>query len=281
MIFLFKKYQKLLLIFVFMIVLLIVLYFYQKPDGLLHIIFYNVGQGDGVLIKTPTGEAILIDGGPNEQIIYSLSEDFSIFKRKIDIGIVSHPHADHITGFIEVFRRFYFGSIYINDLEYQTPEVETLKEELQKNHKFSRKLTSGESIHVKDVSLEAVWPQPNYTCTDDINECSIVLRLDYQNFCAYFMGDVSHEVQGNIKDLKQCEIIKIAHQGAKNAVDENFIKKVKPKFGIVSVGKNNYGHPSSETLEILKLYNIKALRTDELGDIEIITDGQKYNIITK
>lgn len=264
-----------------MILSLVILYFCQTPDGLLHIIFYDVGEGDGILIKTPTGEVVLIDGGPNEQIIYSISNDLSIFKREIDVGIVSHPHADHLIGFIEVFRRFYFKSIFINDLEYQTSEVEALKDELGKNDKISKELVAGQNIQMGEISLRTIWPELDTHCIDDINECSIVLRLDYRDFCVYFMGDVNNEVQGEMRNLKQCEIVKIAHQGSKNAIDESFIKKVMPKIGIISVGKNNYGHPYPETLKLLELNKIKIFRTDEFGDIEIISDGKKYYILNR
>lgn len=274
-----KKYRCLLVVMLLMLGLLW-LYLSESSDRLLHLIFYDVGEGDGILIKTPTGKLILIDGGPSEKIIYDMSKDVSIFDRKIDIGVITHPHADHISGFIETLRRFEFEYVFADNLEYQTPEVEALTEELERSKLEPQKLFAGQKISIGEVTLNIFWPSSDYQCSGNINDCSVVIRLDYGKVCAYLLGDAGEKIQDlfSVKQVRSCPIIKVAHQGASDGLSSNFLNKIKPQIAVISVGENQFGHPSEEILEKLKGENVKALRTDRLGTIEIITDGNNYQI---
>lgn len=278
------KYKIYLGIFCLLSLVLLCLVFQQRPDGLLHLIFYDVGEGDGILIKAPSGELIIIDGGPSAKITYDLPQDISFFKRKLDLGIVTHPHADHLIGFIKLAERYDFEKVFFADHGYYSKEQKTLIELLKETKKETIVLNQEDRIKIKELNLEVIWPKPDYNCDDNINNCSVVIRLDYGKFCAYFLGDAEKEVQESLlqESLTICPVVKIAHHGAENGFSETFIDKVKSQVAIISVGVNNrFNHPDQTTIEKLKNNKIKIDRTDEKGKIEIISNGQKWWIKTE
>ena len=116
--------------------------------------------------------------------------------------------------------------------------------------------------------------------TKDLNEASIVLKLIYGNNSYLFMGDATKKIEKEImnKEIK-ADILKVGHHGSSYSTDEAFLEQVKPKYALISVGKNNpYHHPTNKTLELLESKNIEIYRTDELGTIKTQSDGQNIKI---
>ena len=239
-----------------------------------------MGQGDGILIKSPEGHYALIDGGPSKKVVYELSNDVPFFDKTIEMSFISHPHADHITGLIEALRNYNIDRVFTNKIDYGTPEVNTLKGEIDSQNIKSYPFIQGDKIRLGSIEIKSLWPPKDFDCSN-INECSMVLLISYNDFCAYLTGDATSDMQSRLVqgNLKQCPVLKIAHQGAKDGLNQQFLGKVSPKVGVISVGENNFGHPSEETLKILEEKNIRILRTDELGTIEIISNGEQWKVL--
>lgn len=245
-------------------------------DNTLKIYYLDVGQADSILIDS-NNEYMLIDGGNNNDgpLLVKYFQELGIKDIKYIVG--THPHEDHIGGIDEVINNFNINQIFIPDAITTTKTFEDLLDSIErKNLTFTvptinNTYTLGESI-IKII----------YTGTDtsDLNNSSIILKLTYKKTSYLFTGDATNITEKKIlnKDIKS-DVLKIGHHGSKYSSTENFIKKINPKYAIISVGKGNkYGHPNIETINLLNKYNIKTYRTDELGTILLTSDGNNIEI---
>lgn len=221
----------------------------------LRVSFFDVGQGDAILIQK-AGQQILIDGGPNKKILAKLGQVMPFWDKNIELIISTHPDADHLAGLNYVLARYQVNLILETDIKCETQIC-------QKWQSFDqpRKIAQiGQQIKLA----------PNWLINILSVKESIVAKMLYQDKSFLFAGDAGFETEkeliGQNFNLKS-DVLKISHHGSKNSTSQEFLQEVAPEIAVISVGKNNqYSHPSSETLERLK--NIKILRTDLLGDIE-------------
>jgi competence protein ComEC len=116
------------------------------------------------------------------------------------------------------------------------------------------------------------------TYSGELNETSIVLRLIFGNFDVLLTGDIGFDIEKQL-NLTPVEILKVAHHGSKYSTSEEFLEKIKPVLAVISVGKNRFGHPTKEVIERLKAEAIKILRTDEEGEIEVVSDGKVWKMV--
>jgi competence protein ComEC len=234
----------------------------------LEISFLDVGQGDGIVCKLPNGKVIAIDGGSssNSQLGEYVLEPF--FKasgvEKVDAWFISHPDNDHYSGFMQVLKSGYsIGKVYVSESVRQ----DELVEEMEAYHKVDF-VEKGEKFTVGEVVIEVLHPNKNYQ-TEDSNNTSIVLQMDYHGFRALFMGDLGSEAEGEV-ETKDVDVLKVAHHGSKYSTSTEWLEKVNPKMAIISAGKNNrYGHPHEELLERLEEVGSVIRRTDEEGEVVV------------
>jgi len=248
----------------------------------LEVNFFDVGQGDTVFIETPQRHRILIDGGPSSIILEKLSKEMSFWDRTIDLIILTHPEADHLSGLNEVLKRYKVENILWTGIVRDTAEY---KEWLKLINEEKAKIflaKAGQKISTRNVFLELLFPFENLEGKEfkDSNNTSIVGKLVFGDISFLFTGDIYKEVEKELIDGGvdvDSDILKISHHGSKTSTSEEFLKEVSPEIAVISVGKNNsYNHPHQEVLEVLSKYGINVLRTDEQGDIKIISDGKNY-----
>ena len=275
--------QRLFVLGVIAVIPWLVIFFW--PDNLLHIYFFNVGQGDSIFIKTPYNYQILIDGGPSDAVLSELGKVMPFYDRNIDLVFLSHPHADHATGLIGVLKRFSVGQVLVNDIVYETDEYQTFLSLVRDKGVSKQSFLQGDKIRLSDgIKLTSFWPKAQTSIFEilDINKVSQVLRLDFSQFSALFTGDAELGVEnpelvnfewGNI------DILKVPHQGSKGAVTKDILEKLKPKLAVISVGQNKFGHPGEEVIQLLRNQNIKVVRTDKEGTIEVVSDGEGWKIV--
>ncbi|AIS53527.1 ComE operon protein 3 [Thermoanaerobacter kivui] len=245
--------------------------------GVLIVSYIDVGQGDSILVETPSGKTMLIDAGipemGNKVVNYIKSRGIS----KIDILVGTHPHNDHIGGIPDVIRNFKIGRFYM-------PKVTTTTKTFEEVLKTAK--SEGISINVTKagVSLDlgngitAKMLAPNSTHYDDLNNYSAVIKLTYGNTSFLFTGDASakseEEMLNKGYDLR-AEVLKVGHHGSSSASTLEFLKAVRPKYAVISCGRgNDYGHPHRETMKKLKTLGITVYRTDECGTVIAVTDGK-------
>ena len=268
----------------------------QKPGRILEADFLNVGQGDAVLIKTPKGQTVLIDGGPDNKVLEKLGKYLQPLQKRIDIIILTHPHADHVSGLIEVLRRYSVGLVILNGVYLKTDNYDQFLNAIEENKVKVLIAEAGEAIHFdKDLEFDILSPNKNPaglvfnknsesfgTGGNDVNDTSIVGKLIYNDFSIIFMGDATSKIENQLlaygDDLKS-DVLKVGHHGSKYSSFTNFLKTVAPKAGIIEVGaKNFYSFPSQAALSRLEMFNVNIFRTGQNGDIRILSDGFTANV---
>jgi competence protein ComEC len=255
-----------------------------QPDGRLHVSFLDVGQGDAVLIQTPNGLDILIDGGPDPQKInLELSEKLPFWDRTIDLVVSTQPQADHVTGLVEVLQRYRVKRVLEPGVSYNSSiyqEWLRLVEIKRIEHDIAR---AGQEIDLGDgIKMEVLNPPESLWAgtDDDIDNNGVVLRLSWDNVSFLFTADIRKDLEfeliGQRANLKST-VLKIAHHGSDTSTSQHFLAVVDPEVAAICVGEDNpFGHPSPEVLEILidRLGDDNVYRTDQDGTIEFVTGGE-------
>ncbi len=283
----------------------IVIALFQLPDSNLHIVACDVGQGDAILTIYKNIQ-ILTDGGPDKKALNCLGKYLPFWDRDIELVISTHPDADHSTGLIDVIKKYNVGMLLINPIDSGTQTIKALENAVgSRGVKVVNPVEGGE-YGLSLIHLDVVNPSHEqvdilsekvagsklgfYKPVEETNEYSISYVLSFtqhQNsgagFKALFTGDFQNDVSDRIAQnpaVGSVNYIKIPHHGSKHGLSENLLKATMPKVAIISVGKNNrYGHPNSEILDMLSKYGVKIYRTDESGDVEVATDGEKIWVL--
>lgn len=243
----------------------------------LEIYFFDVGQADSVLIKS-NDDTVLIDAGnrnDGENLVNYIKNDLKI--NDIDIVIGTHPHEDHIGGMNYIIDSFDIGKIYLPDVTSNAKFFEKLLDSIEsKDYKISVPKI-GEEIKLNNLVFNVLSVDDN---DKNINDCSIVLKLNYLDTKYLFMGDASKSVEKKLldKDIK-ADVIKIGHHGSSYSSSNKFLESVEANIAIISVGKDNkYKHPTKSVLNTLNNLNIKYYRTDIDGTIKLVSDGKNIEI---
>lgn len=266
------------------------------PEEKLHLIACDVGQGDAVLALYGKTQ-ILVDGGPNNRVLDCLTKYMPFWDREIEVVILSHPQVDHFKGLIEVFKRYKVNTFIATPINSSTSGYEVLKNAVGGSGAEVINPTTGMVIRFDLLYLDIVWPSSEFLGLKDIdeknknvlgvvdtkgdlNDYSVVVNVRLKEFDALLTGDIGQGVTEEIIDIgmiDDVDYIKIPHHGSKNAFNENLLRFSKPEIAVICVGKDNkYGHPHKEVLEMLEDFGLRVLRTDEVGDIEVITDGKGW-----
>lgn len=283
-----------------MVASLVWLAVFSFPDNRLRLVFCDVGQGDAILLSKGFTQ-VLIDGGPNDKVLGCLAKNMPFFDKTIEVVALTHPESDHLTGMIPVIDKYeinYFITGPVgNEAAAYSALIEKLKIKNEKRQIKIKNIYSGEKIRVGEIILESVWPEREWvvertevggekwemgpqtspfvlgakTEHKKLNDFSLVFLLKYKNFRALLMADADSKVQGEImtdNKIGVIDILKFPHHGSKTGILESFLATIKPKEAVISVGRNSYGHPTTEALDLLKEYGVKIRRTDLEGEIK-------------
>ncbi|PIE79701.1 MAG: DNA internalization-related competence protein ComEC/Rec2 [Chloroflexi bacterium] len=252
----------------------------SQPDGLLHVAFLDVGQGDAIFIQTPTGRQILVDGGFYPSVLNEqLGRQIPFWDHHLDILIATHPDADHVAGLVEVFDRYTIDHLITNDAEQGSSDIyDALLQAAQETNTKRHITQAGEIIDIGDgVRLEILHPGPHFA-TLDRNENSVSFRLTYGDFSLLLTGDVEEEGEQTMLAQSyplQSLVFKAGHHGSKTSSTMPFLEAVRPQIIIISAGEDNrFNHPHPEVLARAQAIGAAVLGTYELGTIEVTTDGQ-------
>ena len=261
----------------------LILIFYEPKEftsnGELKIHFIDVGQADSILI-TLNDSAMLIDAGNNGDGDLVVDYLKSVNVTTLNYLIGTHPHEDHIGGLDDVINNTDIQTVLMPKAQTNTKTFEDVLDSLAaKNLKITT--TKVGDTYELDAAKFTVLSVKNET-PENLNTCSIVIRLEYGNKSFLFCGDA--EVENEKEMLKadfslSSDVIKVGHHGSDTSSDPKFIQVVNPEIAIISTGKDNkFGHPHQQTLDLLKKFGIKTFRTDENGTIIITSDGTSLDV---
>ena len=284
-----KKMKKIILFVILALVALggLTTYQYFKfHDGKLHVVFCNVGQGDGIFITTPSNKHILVDAGPDESILNCLSSHMPFWERKIDLSILTHPHADHLMGYYFVAERYNLTQFATEKLNNKSDGFNGLLKQLDKQKIKVQHVAAGDKWRFADGVIFLVEgptdeflfrKNPDGFITNSAESASLVTQLTYGNFSVLLTGDAPVDEMTDIagRGVGSLNVLQIPHHGSSTGVDGHVIDLLAPPLAVISVGAHNkYGHPTKQTLGLLKERGLKVLRTDQMGDVEFVSDGK-------
>jgi len=263
---------------------------------------FDVGQGDGMLVKSKEGVTVLIDGGPTGKITEHLDAVLPYRDREIDYMIATHPHADHVAGLVDVLETFPVRNVIITGVAHTTDVyLEFLKllkekkcrEDLGKHVQRTclRVIVANDkkTITDNDITIELLWPLESLegksvkdageNVEGGLNDTSIVSRITVEGTTFLFPGDAGVGVEKKILEAGervQSDVLILAHHGSRTASSEEWLTAVSPKYAVISVGqKNAYRLPAYIIVRRVERLGIPVYRTDQSGTIEFLIEGGK------
>lgn len=249
----------------------------KSPD--LEIYFFDVGQGDSNFIESKDGTQILIDGGPPNKILPKLSSVLDFNDRDLDVLIVTHPHADHISGIIEVLRNYNIGMVIESGASYHTAEAEEFNKLVIE--KKIKRIIVDKPINLKffnNAEIKFLYPDKSFAgkILKNAHEATVISELSYNGKSILFMGDAEKNIEKYLIEknlVHDIDVLKAGHHGSKTSTSKEFLLASRPEYSIIEVGKNSYGHPTQEVLSRLASAGSKIFRTDIDGTTKFEIDS--------
>ena len=242
----------------------------MPQDNNLRVYCLDVGQGDSILI-TNNNKTMLIDASTNEMgsRVVKYLNDLGI--KKIDYLVGTHPHEDHIGGLDNVIKNFDIGTIYMPNVVATTKTFEEVIDAISAKKLKVTSPKTGDKFTVGNAECEVMSIRND---KDDYNNCSIVIKMDFNNVSYLFTGDAEESVESSRK-WPHIDVLKVGHHGSNTSSSKKFLEQIKPEVALISVGQGNtYGHPTQATLKRLSNIGAKIYRTDENGTILLIEKGE-------
>jgi competence protein ComEC len=257
--------------------------------GVLELTAIDVGEGDSLLVVTPGGKLMLMDGGgivrysSQHRPRLDIGEDvvspylWSRSIRRLDVVAFSHPDEDHIGGLAAVIRNFRPSELWVGVGEESV--WKPLRDEAMRQGTRIVKLSTGQSFDLGGARADVVSASERLRKND-----SLILRLSHGRHSFLLTGDAERDLESDLLArgmLTGSNVLKVAHHGSKTSTQDAFLDAVHPAFALISVGfENSFRHPHPDVMRRLASRNIATLRTGELGLVSISTDGIRFRVET-
>jgi competence protein ComEC len=255
------------------------------PDGRLHVSFLDVGQGDAIFVQTPSGRQALIDGGPSPSVLLShLGRRMGFWDRSLDLIMLTHPDADHITGLVSVLERYRVDRVVFREVGCDDAMCEEWRRLVEEGGATVYRGEAGLEIELDEgLRLEVLHPGVELLASEGFNDSSLVTRLTYGQASMLLTGDIRAKAERRLLAEKVglgSSVLKVAHHGGCDSTTAGFLEAVDPQLVVISVGKENeFGHPCAALLR--RLSGRTVYRTDEHGTVTVSTDGKQMWVKTE
>lgn len=240
--------------------------------------YIDIGNGDSIFIELPNNINMLIDAGESEKGNKVVDYIKSLGYSNINYVIVTHPHTDHIGGLSKVINSFTIEKIYMPKVISTSKTYENLLNTIMnKGLKIQTARAGMDIINSKGLLITIL--APNNDSYTDLNNYSVVIKIEYQGVKFLFMGDAEEKSENEILCDVESDVIKVGHHGSNTSSSKEFVSRVNAKYAIISVGSdNNYNHPNIDIVNRWKDANAKVYRTDLDGTIVVSTNGSTLNV---
>ena len=300
-----KKILILLVLLFCVIFIILVTYFFkiflinnsniENPmftNGELKIVMIDVGQGDSFLLLQ-NNKAMLIDSGKfdmNNEAVKTLKE-YGV--QKLDYAILTHPHLDHTGGFFEIMfnykiEHFITTNISVSGISeenvffYFWNGILKLNNVITNNTSYAKIDGEFQNFKFSDSEVNFLAPIDDYY--EKFNNYSLVIKISYKDFDILFTADMEREVEEQLLDLGinvSSDVYKAAHHGSNTSNTTEFMNEVAPKYVLISSNYADFGHPVRKFVSYLEENNILTYRTDEQGNVIMVTDGKNIEFNTE
>jgi competence protein ComEC len=254
-------------------------------NGGLALHFLDVGQGDAAALRTPSGHWVVVDAGPasersdaGRRVVAPFLARHGV--RSLTAIIVSHAHADHLGGVPALLARFHTGLVLEPGAMVPDPRYISFLSGLQGKGIPWHPVRAGERFTLDSVRFTVLHPVPGWAgWGEDVNEDSAVLLVEYGAFQAIFSGDAGFPAEAAMTAaLRPVDLLKVGHHGSRGSTSDAWLTALGPRAAVVSVGRNEYGHPSPSALARLSGHGAEIRRTDLEGTISVTTDGTRMTV---
>lgn len=266
----------------------------RTPRASLEMAAIDVGQGDSLLVAFPDGKLMLVDAGgipvfgnhrkPNLDIGEDVVSPY-LWSRSIkhlDIVAMTHAHDDHMGGMAAVLRNFHPNELWTGATQDSREWLSVRSAASQLNIPV-RHLVRGSPFSFGGATVQVLAPGPDYQAdAKPKNDDSLVMRIEYGCTAFLLTGDMEKRIEEELYTggfLRHADVLKVGHHGSRSSTTPDLLEAVHPAFGIISDGfDNTYGHPHPLTLAALNERRIATYRTDQLGLIDVVSDGRRIHI---
>ena len=249
------------------------------PTSQLLVHFIDVGQGDAILIVTPEALTILIDGGSANTGVVDYLRGQGV--ERINLMVATHPNEDHLGGLVQVLAAMPVGRVITNGQPHTTATYEHFLDAVLASDAEYSEVQRGATLTLGKLNLSVL--NPGDSLGDDLNENSVVLRLEYGQTAFLFMGDAGSAAESSMLAAGlplKANILKVGHHASCDSLNDKFLEAVRPQVGIYTAGVNNqHRYPCQDTVDVLHRYGASVLGTDVNGSI-IVTVTESGYLIT-
>ncbi len=247
--------------------------------------FLDVGQGDAAAIRTPGGHWILVDAGPagegadaGRRVVAPFLQRHGA--RSLSLAVVSHAHADHLGGLPSVLARIPAGLVLEPAADVADSRYTRFLERLLAERVPWHPARLGDRFELDGLRATVLHPVPGWSgWGEDVNEDSLVLLMEYGDFQALFAGDAGFPAEADMRGrLRRVDLLKVGHHGSRGSTGDDWLAALAPTVGVISLGRNDYGHPAPATLARLRTHGVVVHRTDLEGTITVVTDGRTMTV---
>ena len=241
----------------------------SRADTVLRITFVDVGQGDSMVLRSGDWTG-LIDGGPAgtgpriEAVLHTLRATH------LDCLVITHPHADHIGGLSQVVRDFRPTTVVYGS-EGTTKTWRSLESELRGEGAALKLVRTDDELQFGEVKAKVLSPK---SLIGDPNSDSVVIEVTAGEKEFLFTGDVTGVHEADVGAIcargPPIYLLKVAHHGSKYSTTDTFLSQTRPKFAVISVGANSYGHPAPATIDRLMAHKVRIYSTQKNGNVTVV-----------
>jgi competence protein ComEC len=263
-----------------------------RGDGVLHVTFLDVGQGDSILLRFPRGSTMLVDAGGlagspsfdiGDRVVAPVLRERGI--RRLDYVVLTHGDPDHIGGATAVVREFRPREVWEGIPVPRFEPLTALRAEAQAVRAHWRNVYRGDHLSVEGVDIEAQHPAPaDWERQAVRNDDSVVLDVRWGDVSLLLTGDIGREVERTFGDETPpaaIRVLKAPHHGSLTSSSPEFLRAVEPQIAVFSAGRaNHFGHPAPAVLQRYRDIGTAIFRTDQDGAITLDTDGRTIDVHT-
>ncbi len=255
-------------------------------DGRLHLTVLDVGQGDAIVVRSPSGRVLLVDAAAALEGRFDLGESvvapflWSFGVRRIATMVLTHAHPDHVGGVPFLLRAFGVDEAWEGPAPLRERSYRRVDEALRDSVVARRSVARGVAEDWDGVRLRVIGPVPGRPPRDVRNDDSVVLALEYGAVRMLLTGDIEKGAEEMLSPGAAL-VLKVPHHGSRSSSAPRFVAAVSPRVAIVSAGRRNaFGHPHPEVVDRYERQGALALRTDRDGAVTVSTDGNRVWVST-